>query len=471
MRTLAEWLELQQSVHPREHRPRARARRAGGARARRRRSRTARSSRSAAPTARARSSRISKRCCARRAFAPACSRRRTSFATTSASASMARKSPDDELVAAFERIEAARGDTTLTFFEFNALAALPDLRASGSVDVAVLEVGLGGRLDAVNMIDADVAVVVLHRPRSSRLARRHARGHRPREGGHLPRGPAGGARLAGHAGERVRGHRGDRRAARRRRARFHAGACSASGWNYRGLEASLRRPAAVRRSPARFSTGTLPRRSPPWKRCGCGQALDREASQRGAARRAACAGRFQIVPGPVEWILDVAHNEPAARVFASHLRRGRARAAPSPSSAFSATRTSPAIGATAASRRRSLDPVHAGRAARPARRRSWRGALALDDAAVDARGVGRRRVASGEARRRVPGDRVVVFGSLPYRGLGAAVASDILSAATAVTPALDSLTSAPMVDSSREREAHGRGHSRRAASCCWCRSC
>lgn len=65
---------------------------------------------------------------------------------------------DDALVASFERIEAARGDISLTYFEFGTLAAL-DLFARAGLDVAVLEVGLGGRLDAVNIIDADVAVI------------------------------------------------------------------------------------------------------------------------------------------------------------------------------------------------------------------------------------------------------------------------------------------------------------------------
>jgi dihydrofolate synthase/folylpolyglutamate synthase len=62
------------------------------------------------------------------------------------------------LVAAFERIEAARGDITLTFFEYNTLAALEVFRVAG-VQSRVLEVGLGGRLDATNIIDADVAVL------------------------------------------------------------------------------------------------------------------------------------------------------------------------------------------------------------------------------------------------------------------------------------------------------------------------
>ena len=65
---------------------------------------------------------------------------------------------DASLVASFERIESARGQIPLTYFEFGTLAAL-DLFSRASLDVAVLEVGLGGRLDAVNIIDADVAVI------------------------------------------------------------------------------------------------------------------------------------------------------------------------------------------------------------------------------------------------------------------------------------------------------------------------
>ncbi|PIT15146.1 bifunctional tetrahydrofolate synthase/dihydrofolate synthase [Snodgrassella alvi] len=65
---------------------------------------------------------------------------------------------DELIVAAFERIEAARADTVLTYFEFNTLAAV-DIFVQQQVDVMVLEVGLGGRLDAVNIFDADVAVI------------------------------------------------------------------------------------------------------------------------------------------------------------------------------------------------------------------------------------------------------------------------------------------------------------------------
>src|SRR5207253_3821228 len=65
---------------------------------------------------------------------------------------------DAELTAAFAAIEAVRQDIPLTYFEFGTLAALW-LFARVQTDALVLEVGLGGRLDAVNIVDADVAVV------------------------------------------------------------------------------------------------------------------------------------------------------------------------------------------------------------------------------------------------------------------------------------------------------------------------
>ncbi|NLD68760.1 MAG: bifunctional tetrahydrofolate synthase/dihydrofolate synthase [Limnobacter sp.] len=58
----------------------------------------------------------------------------------------------------FEAVEAARGAVTLTYFEFSTLAILRLFQHSG-LDVAILEVGLGGRLDAVNIVDADCAIV------------------------------------------------------------------------------------------------------------------------------------------------------------------------------------------------------------------------------------------------------------------------------------------------------------------------
>jgi dihydrofolate synthase/folylpolyglutamate synthase len=65
---------------------------------------------------------------------------------------------DDKICEAFARIDSVRGDTSLSYFEFGTLAAL-DLFRRADVDVQVLEVGLGGRLDAVNIVDPDVALI------------------------------------------------------------------------------------------------------------------------------------------------------------------------------------------------------------------------------------------------------------------------------------------------------------------------
>ncbi len=65
---------------------------------------------------------------------------------------------DDALCAIFAQIDAVRGEILLTFFEYCVLAALCWFQQA-AVDVVILEVGLGGRLDAVNIVDADVAII------------------------------------------------------------------------------------------------------------------------------------------------------------------------------------------------------------------------------------------------------------------------------------------------------------------------
>jgi len=65
---------------------------------------------------------------------------------------------DKVIIKAFERIETQRQDVTLTYFEFSTLAALI-IFAEAKIDLAILEVGLGGRLDSVNVVDSDVSVI------------------------------------------------------------------------------------------------------------------------------------------------------------------------------------------------------------------------------------------------------------------------------------------------------------------------
>ena len=65
---------------------------------------------------------------------------------------------DEQLLTAFAQVEVARGEISLTYFEFTTLA-ICQLLAQAELDVVILEVGLGGRLDAVNVVDADVMIV------------------------------------------------------------------------------------------------------------------------------------------------------------------------------------------------------------------------------------------------------------------------------------------------------------------------
>ena len=66
---------------------------------------------------------------------------------------------DQQIVSAFEQIESVRADISLSYFEFACLAALL-LFKEADLDLAILEIGLGGRLDAMNLVDPDLAVIL-----------------------------------------------------------------------------------------------------------------------------------------------------------------------------------------------------------------------------------------------------------------------------------------------------------------------
>ena len=65
---------------------------------------------------------------------------------------------DTDICQAFEQIDTARADTSLTYFEFATLAAI-EIFCKEKIDIAILEVGMGGRLDAVNLFDTDIALI------------------------------------------------------------------------------------------------------------------------------------------------------------------------------------------------------------------------------------------------------------------------------------------------------------------------
>jgi dihydrofolate synthase / folylpolyglutamate synthase len=262
---------------------------------------------------------------------------------------------DDEIVAAFERSERARGTTTLTFFEFNALAALI-IFADRKVDVAVLEVGLGGRLDAVNLVDADVAVVCSvgfdHRDylgdTLDLIGAEKAgifRTFRPAVLGtdEMPASVYGA--IASLKAQPVV-------AGRDFTWKVDSGGGDSGGarWEYNGLvHGSSDRAASegipsgdgqrlsLRNLPPSALTGSIQYRNASTALAAIEslQAMSVAPGKRGlpavelnertvseALRGVRLAGRFQVVQGPgaAEWILDIAHNEPAAAIFARHVR-------------------------------------------------------------------------------------------------------------------------------------------------------
>ena len=226
--------------------------------------------------------------------------------------------PDDaQLCAAFGQIEAARGAESLTYFEFNTLAALLLFRAS-AVEVSVLEVGLGGRLDATNIIDADVSVLC-----SVGLDHRDWLGDTLEQIGVEKAGifRAGRAAILGNAGMpatvgRALDALGVRPlvAGEDFRWQVHAD----GSWDFRAddLELAGLPPPALQghiqyRNAAVALRALMVLRAP--------QAL-RPAAVAAALRAVRLPGRLQFEPGTTEWVYDVAHNEAAAAVLAAELR-------------------------------------------------------------------------------------------------------------------------------------------------------
>ena len=222
---------------------------------------------------------------------------------------------DASLIASFERIDAVRGDITLTFFEYNALAALDQFREA-RVNVAVLEVGLGGRLDATNIIDADVAVVCSigfdHADwlgnTLEAIGREKAgifRKGRPAVLGSMdmPRSlwsaidEIGARAVLSGRDYHVRSH--------------------GEQWDFEYAGCVLRDLPM----PSLAGVHQLGNAATALAAITAGVDVNlTHGSVSQALRSVRLAGRFQRIPGNTEWILDVAHNVPAAQGLAANLR-------------------------------------------------------------------------------------------------------------------------------------------------------
>ncbi|MCL5668636.1 MAG: bifunctional tetrahydrofolate synthase/dihydrofolate synthase [Gammaproteobacteria bacterium] len=223
---------------------------------------------------------------------------------------------DAELCASFQRIDEARAEISLSYFEFSTLAAF-DLFARAGLDAAVLEVGMGGRLDAVNMLDADVAVVtsigldhmVWLGPDRESIGREKAGIFRPGR-------PAvcGDPSPPHSVGDYAR-TTGAPLFSLGRDFHYRRDAGSWSWWSRRARHDALPLPAlrgAFQLQNAATALMAVECLSPRL-------AVKREAMGAGL-RAASVAGRFQIVPGAVTRIFDVAHNPHGAAVLAEALR-------------------------------------------------------------------------------------------------------------------------------------------------------
>jgi len=224
---------------------------------------------------------------------------------------------DAALLDAFAAVEAARAGVALTAFEFRTLAAVHLLRASG-VDVLVLEVGLGGRLDAVNLFDAAVSVITTigldHREwlgdTLAAVAREKAgiaRRGRPLVGCDAASGPLleplareHGARLLLAGRDYAFGDDGD-----------------GGGWWFRSAGEELRGlppPALAGDHQRANAAGALS------AFLASGLAPPSPARAARAIAGARLAGRVERLPGPGWRCVDVAHNPQAAGALARWLR-------------------------------------------------------------------------------------------------------------------------------------------------------
>jgi dihydrofolate synthase/folylpolyglutamate synthase len=230
-----------------------------------------------------------------------------------------RNASDAELCGAFERIEAARGTVPLTYFEFGTLAAF-DLFRSANIDIAVLEVGMGGRLDAVNAIEPDVSIVTaVDIDHVSWLGSTREAIGREKAGifrsGHAaicgdPNPPAIIAAEAARLGARLLQVGRDFQIER-----------SNTDWTWRmgeRLRAGLPHPSLrgdyqlYNAACALTALAALAGRFP------VTQADVREGLLSGVI-----PGRFQVLPGRPVCVLDVAHNAQAARSLAATLKQQR----------------------------------------------------------------------------------------------------------------------------------------------------
>ena len=225
---------------------------------------------------------------------------------------------DEQLCAAFEQVEQARGDTSLSFFEYGTLATMAIFREQ-EIDYAILEVGLGGRMDAVNLWDADVALITsisidhtewLGRTRES-IGREKAGIMRP---GRLvvcgePDPPVSLPDQARRLGAPLQRIGRD----------FFVQPLGPDRWRYRHRDGMVLELPAPCQLPGKVQLNNAASVLTVLRHLG---KIDSEAI-RHALENVSLIGRFQVLDEPADTVLDIAHNPEGAVNLARNLRRYR----------------------------------------------------------------------------------------------------------------------------------------------------
>lgn len=216
---------------------------------------------------------------------------------------------DVEICEAFQRIDEARSNISLTYFEFATLAAA-DIFCRHKVDVAVLEVGMGGRLDAVNLFDADVALITpIGLDHMAWLGDNREQIGREKAGIIRAHSPVVCSETA--PPQSVLSYADSLSASVYLRDREFYYQDNQSDWNWHNADVhydQLPLPALAGKYQLQNSAAVL-------QVCyllnQLGMSIPPQAVQTGL-QNVRLSGRFQIIPGPVTRILDVTHNQQGA---------------------------------------------------------------------------------------------------------------------------------------------------------------
>ncbi len=226
-----------------------------------------------------------------------------------------REASDEQIVAAFERIEALRSNVPLTYFEYGTLAALV-VFADANIDSAILEVGMGGRLDAVNAVEPDAGIITNISLDHCDWLGEDIETIAVEKAGIMRRGKPiifASKNMPRTIGERAKAVRADLLAA----GHDYDWSLQREGWTWRGSQQrleNLTRPAMPGEHQLENAAAVLAM----LEAAGRSDLLRAETIDE-AFSGLMLAGRMQRIDGPHRYLLDVAHNAAAATALANTL--------------------------------------------------------------------------------------------------------------------------------------------------------